>query len=200
MYLPVQRKMMLTLTGIFLAILSAIIWGLMQEARPEDARNIAVKIVAWLVYSCLEVKCGIQLNNGLRASVMLVLISDSFWGLYWNLYMTSSIFDKVQHVFGSYAFSLFAYSVICQISRPVMSRGFSFIFILSLGLAIGALYEIGEFLGDAIIKPEIPSQPNLLDTDLDLIADMTGAWLAAVHAKYIRGKLYARDKLRDRGN
>lgn len=181
---------MLILTGLFLVILSAIVLGLMQEARPDDARNVAVKIGAWLVYSCIEVKYGIQLNNGLRTGVMLVLISDSFWGLYCNLYSASSVFDKVQHVFGSYAFSLFAYSVICQVGRPVINRGFSFVFILSLGLAIGALYEIGEFLGDIVTNPKIPSQPNLLDTDLDLIADMAGALLAAIHAKYISRKLY----------
>ncbi|MBP2635235.1 MAG: hypothetical protein H6Q72_1142 [Firmicutes bacterium] len=198
--MQVQRKMMLVLTGLFIVILSAIVLGLMQEARPEDARNVTIKIVVWLVYFCFEVKWDIQLNNILRTSVMLVLISDSFWGLYWNLYNTSSIFDKVQHVFGNYAFSLFAYSVICQVSRPLIGRGFSFVFIVSLGLAIGALYEIGEFLGDTIMKPKMLSQPNLLDTDLDLIADMTGALMAAIHAKYISRKLYPGDEDLDKGD
>ena len=180
---------MLILTGLFLSILAVIVLGLMQEARLADARNVAVKIVLWVLYSYFEFKSGIQLNNAIRIIVMIVVICDSFFGLYWNLYSTSSIFDKVQHVLGSYGFSLFAYSVICQLGNPVMSRRFRFIFILSLGLAIGALYEIGEFIGDTITKPQIPSQPNLLDTDLDLIADLAGTLFAAIHAQYISRKL-----------
>ena len=190
--MTVHAKVMSILTVVFLVILSVLALDLVQQGRYDYAQNILVKIIMWIGYSFFEIKNGIQLNNTLRASVMLVLISDSFLGLYWDFYTTSSVFDKVQHAFGSYAFSLFVFTIISKLSRPVLGRGFTFIVILSLGLGIGALYEIGEFLGDTILKPRIPSQPNLLDTDLDLIADMLGALFAAVHVtivNYIGSKL-----------
>jgi hypothetical protein len=51
-----------------------------------------------------------------------------------------------------------------------------------LGLSLGSLYEILEFFTDSISHPVPPSQPSLLDTDLDLVADLAGALLAALHA------------------
>lgn len=53
-----------------------------------------------------------------------------------------------------------------------------FILAVSLGLGLGALYEIAEFFTDRISHPVPPSQPSLLDTDLDLIANALGALLA----------------------
>lgn len=176
---------MLILTGTFLAILASIAWSLVQQGRYDYAQNIAIKIVFWVIYTFWEVRSGITISNYIRASVMAILISDSYFGLYLDYYVTSSIFDKVQHVFGSYVFSLFAYSIICKLSQPMIGRGFTFIFILTLGLSMGAIYEVGEFLGDSIAKPSMPSQPNLLDTDLDLIADIMGSLLAAVHVTII---------------
>jgi len=180
-----QRKTMLILTGTFLVVLLGVVWGLVQQGRYDYAQNIVIKIVLWVLYTFFEVKCGISISNCIRASVMAVLISDSFLGLYLDYYLTSSIFDKVQHVFGSYAFSLFVYSIICKLTQPTIGRGFTFIFIITLGLSIGAVYEISEFLGDSLAKPRIPSQPNLLDTNLDLIADVIGSLFAAIHVTII---------------
>lgn len=183
---------MVVLTGIFLAVLSIIVLVLMQQGRSDDAQNIMVKIVIWTIYSGLEIKYDIQLPNALRVGVMAVIVSDSLFGLCCGLYSTSSIFDKVQHVLGTYAFALFAYTIIYQLSQPVMKRSCTFIFIVALGLAIGALYEISEFLGDTMLKPKIPSQTSLRDTDLDLMADLLGSLLAAVQATYISRNLYKR--------
>ncbi|WP_094604837.1 hypothetical protein SPSIL_019050 [Sporomusa silvacetica DSM 10669] len=180
-----HKKTMLILTSTFLVVLVSIAWNLVQQGRYDYAQNIIIKIVLWILYTFWEVKSGITISNYIRASVMTILISDSYFGLYLDIYVTSSIFDKVQHVFGSYVFSLFAYSIICKLAQPMIGRGFTFIFILTLGLSIGAIYEVGEFLGDSIAKPSMPSQPNLLDTNLDLIADIMGALLAAVHVTII---------------
>lgn len=176
-----QKKTMFILTGIFLAVLLSIAWSLVQQGRRDYAQNIVIKIVLWIIYTIWEVKSGITISNYIRAGVMAVLTSDSYFGIYLDFYVTSSIFDKIQHVFGSYVFSLFVYSIICKLTQPMIGRAFTFIFILTLGLSIGALYEVGEFLGDSIAKPSMPSQPNLLDTNLDLIADIMGSLLAAVH-------------------
>jgi len=177
-----HSKIFFVLTGIFLAILVAIIIALVVQGSYDYAQGIAVKAVIWIIYSVLEVKYDIGVKSYIQALVITTIVSDSFLGLYIDLYTTSTVFDKVQHVFGSYSFSLFAYNLTCNLTQPKISRSFRFIFVISLGLGIGALYEIGEFLGDFIFKPDIPSQPSLLDTDLDLIADFIGALLAAIHS------------------
>ncbi len=176
-----QRKVTFFLTGIFLTALFAIIIGLIEQGRWDHAQNIAVKACVWLIYTFFEVKYNIQLSNYTRLIVITVLFCDSFVGLYLNLYVTSTIFDKILHVFGSYAFSLFAYTLICKLTHPAINQAFRFLFVISLGLSIGAIYEISEFIGDLIFQPSAPSQPSLLDTDLDLIADAIGSLIAAIH-------------------
>ncbi|SDF50181.1 hypothetical protein [Sporomusa acidovorans] len=180
-----QRKIVFALTAVFLLVLLGIVLGLIQQGQYDYAKNIGVKIVLWIIYTFIDVKKGINLNIYIRASVMTVIFSDSFFGLYFDLYTTSSIFDKIQHIVGSYAFSLFAYSVMIRLTRPAIGPGFTFILVLALGLGIGALYEVGEFIGDYITKPRVPSQPSLLDTNLDLIADIIGSLLAAIQATII---------------
>lgn len=161
--------------------LIAIIIGLLALGRYDYAQNVGIKACIWVVYTFLEMKYRLELSQYLRVFVMAIIINDSFAGLYLDLYTHSSVFDKIQHIFGGYAFSLFAYELICSITRPTISRAFKFLFVFSLGLGIGALYEIAEFLGDIVTNPRVPSQTSLLDTDLDLIADVIGALFAAVH-------------------
>lgn len=179
------RKITLVFTGTFLAVLLVLIFILAEQGRNTYAQNIAIKASVWVIYTFMEMKYGIELNQYIRVFVMLVIISDSLIGLYFDLYTTSAVFDKIQHILGSYAFSLFAYTLLCKLTHPVLNRICSFVLVVSLGLGIGVFYEIGEFIGDLVTKPSIPSQPSLLDTNLDLISDVIGSLLGAVHATLV---------------
>lgn len=176
-----HKKLLYFLTGLFLLAMTAIIVALAVEERYEFAQNITVKTCLLTVFTWLEMKYTVKIPHTIRTLVLITVLSDSFFGLYMNLYTTSAVFDKFQHVFGSYTFSLFFYNLICQLTRPAISRTFSFIFVISLGLSIGVFYELGEFIGDLTVKPSVPSQPSLVDTNLDLVADLIGAFIAAVH-------------------
>ncbi|WP_371368428.1 hypothetical protein SRRS_20100 [Sporomusa rhizae] len=178
-------KITLVFTGVFLAVLLVLVFILADQGRHTYAQNIAIKACLWVIYTSLEMKYGFGINHYIRVFVMLVIINDSLIGLYFDLYTTSTVFDKIQHVLGSYAFSLFAYTLLCKLTQPVLSRICSFVLVVSLGLGIGVFYEIGEFIGDLVTKPSIPSQPSLTDTNLDLIADVIGSLLGAVHATVV---------------
>ena len=180
-----QRTTMFLFTGAFLAALLLIVWSLVQQGRYDYAQNIAVKMLLWLLYTGIELRCGLIIANSLRAGIMAVIICDSLLGVYFDLYLTSSLFDKIQHVAGTYAFTLFFHQIICKFTQPVWGRGLLFIHMFLLWVALGALYEVSEFLGDQLLKPNVPSQTSLLDTDLDLIADSIGSLLAAIHATNI---------------
>lgn len=63
--------------------------------------------------------------------------------------------------------------------------------LLSLGIALGTGIEIIEFLVDVVLTPKIPYQPSLIDTDLDLISDIIGSIIAALHLNILLVILYS---------
>jgi hypothetical protein len=170
---------MLTLTGFFLAVQVSTILGLAGKGYLDYARSVGTTTGFWIVYTFLEAKYALYMNNGVRGLVMVAIISDGVFGYYFNYYATSFVFDKILHLFGTYALALFAYILVLQMLNQPVSRSVKAVLVISLGLSIGASYEILEFLVDHFANPVIPSQPSLLDTDLDLICDSLGAILAA---------------------
>ena len=95
--------------------------------------------------------------------------------------------DRIQHIFGTYSFTLFFFFLITQLNaKSIISKTGEFIFIVALGIALGTFVEMIEFLIDIVTTPNIPYQPSLIDTNLDLISDMVGAIIAAFHLNFSR--------------
>lgn len=179
-----QNLLRKILDGVFLAIQIALMLGLANQGYPAFIRSVAATTVAWFAYVWLESRCFFSISNYVRTAVMLTIVFDSFFGYYLGYYVTSTIFDKLLHIFGAYAFSLFVYVLAVQRLSSPLPRIINSILIISLGISLGALYEIAEFLVDSFGNPVLPGQPSLLDTDLDLIGDTVGAILAAIHFQY----------------
>lgn len=182
--MPNSKAAILTFTLIFLVLEMIITIALIANGNSKVIPNVAGLAAAWIIYTLLELRCGFYMSNYVRVAAMAASLSDSFFGYYLNYYQQSFVFDKIQHAFGTYAFSLFAYVLVAQLLVKPVNRLFTFILVLSLGIAIGAVYEIGEFIGDQIGNPDYPSQPSLLDTDLDLIGDIIGAAFAGLHVVF----------------
>jgi uncharacterized membrane protein YjdF len=176
------KSMMVSITAFFMVAQILLMLGLAEKGYMDYVHSVAVTTGFWVVYTFLEVKYKLYMNNYVRAVMVLTLLSDGFFGYYLNLYATSFVFDKFLHIFGTYAFSLFAYNLIVQLLNNPVKLSFKFLLVICLGLSIGAFYEILEFITDTISHPMPPSQPSLLDTDLDLIGDLIGAVFAAIHA------------------
>jgi VanZ family protein len=179
-YKETIRRLMI----LFLMSQIVIIFGLAGEGHFDYIRSVLGTTALWIVYTYCEVRCRIYMNNYVRVLVVITLLCDGFFGYYLNFYETSFIFDKILHVFGTYAFSLFSYILIVQLLRQPVNRLFKFILIVCLGLSLGTFYEILEFLTDTFSHPALVSQPSLLDTDLDLIGDVIGAVIAGLHGSY----------------
>lgn len=179
-----DKSTLLKISVLFLAIQLVLIFELAGSGQSSYARSVMATTFCWTLYTFLEARYGFYMNTYVRGIIILSLLGDSFFGSYLDFYQTSFTFDKMLHVFGSYSFSLFAYILTVQLLRHPLSSPFKFIFILSLGLSIGAFYEILEFLTDTISHPNPISQPSLLDTDLDLVGDLIGAMIAAIHGTY----------------
>lgn len=172
----------LSITVFFLVSQILIMLGLAGEGRFDYIRSVMATTSLWLIYTFLEARYRWSMNNYVKVLIVLTLVSDGFFGYYLNLYATSTIFDKILHAFGTYAFALFIYLLVVQLLKNPVNQLFKFILVVCLGLSFGAFYEILEFVTDQISHPVPPSQPSLLDTDLDLISDVIGAVLAAIHA------------------
>lgn len=179
-----HKAIMLVLMGVFILIQVAVILGLIEKGYPGFVRGTAATTCLVIIYSFLESKYGIYMSNFVRAIVLITIISDSFFGQYLEYFITSTVFDKGLHTFGTYSFSLFFYILIGQLPANQISRPFKFIMIICLGLSLGAVYEIFEFIIDMTTKPSFPGQPSLLDTNLDLVSDLIGAIIAATHATF----------------
>ena len=180
----------------FLVVQVLLLFGLFAKGYLDFMRSVAVATSMWIIYSYLEIKYRFYMDNYVRMMVMVAIITDGFFGYYLSYYVTSFVFDKLQHFFGTYVFALFAYVLAAQLvpGQERLSRWFEFIFIACLGISIGTVYEIAEFLVDQFANPIIASQPSLFDTNLDLICDIMGALAAAVQTVFTRFPVLKRRK------
>lgn len=177
---------------IFILIQFITIIALAIERKFDYVTEVLLVTSIFVVYIFLENKYRFYVSNYIRVCLMLVIIFHSFVGKYINLYLLSDIFDNYLHVFGVYAVAIFVYSILrCFMWILFTSTISNFLYVTLLGFGIGAIFEILEFIVDITINPRINNQAGLIDTDLDLIADLVGALLAALHVSLIdfSGKL-----------
>ncbi|MEK4760783.1 hypothetical protein MHH85_11050 [Viridibacillus sp. FSL E2-0187] len=139
-------------------------------------------LIFWLVYIILEFKLKWAIPLYIRIAVILSLISNDVFGQFFNLYVTSDLFDRIQHIFGTYSLTLWAFFILQQfVKMKFIQRKLLIILFILLSTSLGSFYEIFEFLQDELYKPVIKNQPSLLDTDLDLISNFTGGIIALIH-------------------
>lgn len=180
-----HEQLRLVSNTVFFIAQILLLLGLYAKGYLDFMRSLAATTFIWIIYTGLEYKYRFYMDNYVRMLVMTAILTDGFFGYYLEYYVTSFVFDKIQHAFGTYAFAFFAYVLTVQLKpRPILGQGFIFVLVTALGISIGAIYEIVEFLVDRYGNPIIPSQASLLDTNLDIICDMLGAMLAAVQVAY----------------
>lgn len=138
--------------------------------------------IVFTVYTYIEFRLNIHMENYIRILLAVVIINHTLVGELFKLYVTSTVFDKVLHLVGTYGFSLFTYTLINQlIFKPSSSKKKEFIIIAALGISLGTCFETIEFVLDLIMDPVIAYQTDLTDTNFDIIFNTIGAVTAAFH-------------------
>ncbi|MGC7871305.1 hypothetical protein ACPUYX_07195 [Desulfosporosinus sp. SYSU MS00001] len=171
-----------TIIIIFFVLQTVTILGMLKQGNSEYVSDVAFTTVLITLSIIFGWKYIINTNTYGVVLVFITLVCHSLFGEYIGLYNTSSIFDKILHFFGTYSFTYYSYLLIKQIfTKGSVSKSREFIFIAAMGMALGALFEIFEFLLDIVLTPKIPYQSSLMDTDLDLICDFFGAIIASLH-------------------
>ncbi len=90
-------------------------------------------------------------------------------------------YDKFGHFFGSVTIALLSLAyvaIIKRYSKIKLDKLNTFLFIIIFTLALGGLWEIGEFTLDQLFGTM--HQPGLTDTMYDLIFDLLGGIFVAV--------------------
>jgi uncharacterized membrane protein YjdF len=170
------------LDWLFIFIQIICIIALFSDGNFDYMRMALGNLFFWIIYMILEKKEGWRIPLYIRIITLLSITFNDYLGEYLNWYVTSSLYDRLQHLFGTYALTLWIFFVIQQfIQLKLKNQRLTILFIFSLALALGTIYELLEFIEDEVFKPKIKNQPSLLDTDLDLISDLAGGILAVVH-------------------
>ncbi len=110
--------------------------------------------------------------------VIAALINAGGWA--WDLYNQPGPYDEIAHFYTMFAITLAAGFLL----YGDLMEGFSrhrvllVLIIASLGIALGALWEITEWLADFLTPKQIVA--GLTDTITDLMLDSGGALLAAL--------------------
>ena len=110
--------------------------------------------------------------------VIAALINAGGWA--WDLYNKPGPYDEIAHFYTIFAITLAAgYMLYSELMESFYDHRVLFIVtIASLGIALGALWEVAEWLADFVTPKQIVS--GLFDTITDIMLDSAGALLAAL--------------------
>lgn len=110
--------------------------------------------------------------------VITALINAGGWA--WDLYNKPGPYDEIAHFFTIFAITLSAgYLLYDELMESFFEhRILLVVAIASLGIALGALWEVAEWLADFVLPQQIVS--GLTDTITDIMLDSAGAVLAAL--------------------
>lgn len=133
------------------------------------------------LYVVAEVIFDIGVPYLLRGLVIIALFIHTFFGYFKDLYTRSKTFDRYVHAFGSFAYALFFYTLLSQLTNTsVTSKLFGAVMVTFTGIAVGAVFETIEYAIDR--KMPVKTQRGLKDTDMDLICNGIGSIAAGVAA------------------
>lgn len=135
-----------------------------------------VVILGFLIYAHIK----LSIPNFIVTCSVITVIGHTFIGLYLKLYYKSKYYDRYLHLFGSFSFSLLAFSIINNIA-PLHNESWIYpsLLVTTLGISIGVIFEILEFIHDSFSNG-IKSQHGLADTDFDLIFNVLGSIVAGI--------------------
>lgn len=154
--------------------------------QPEFIYGVVSTTIGYGLYLYFENRFHLFTSNYVLGGLAITLFIHHFIGEYLRLYEKSYVFDKALHIFGTYIFTIFLFGLLVQILwvsfSSTLSQG---IFVVLLGTSIGMSFEILEFVLDLVIDPKVPYQDGLVDTNIDMISDVVGAFIAVF---YIRNK------------
>lgn len=140
-----------------------------------------VAVALSLLPAIIERNYRVTLPFELDLLITLSLFLHTFLGEGMDFYKTIERYDKVLHVYGTAVVAIIAFIIVytmhytkkVRLSVPLI--GF---FTVTFAMAVGGLWEIGEFTVDKLFDRH--TQDGLDDTMYDMINDLVGGVVVAV--------------------
>lgn len=180
------------LTAIF--VIYTILELFMIKKTWKNKKPIAIQSIG--IYFCfLALLAAIKIFNLMipdYATILIILsgIGHIFVGEFLNYYNKSIRYDRYLHALGCFSFSVFSYYFILSFINPaVNSRILTGIFVFTIGLSYGVIFEILEFIIDCKSRKKKENtkraQRGLIDTDFDMVFDIIGSFAAAIFSFFV---------------
>ena len=140
-----------------------------------------IAFIISLIPSVVERNYRITLPFELDLLFTLMVFLHAFMGEVLDLYSKFELFDKALHLYGGVVIAMLGFLVVytlhytrkVRLSLPLV--GF---FTISFTMAVGAMWEIGEFTVDKLFNTR--AQNSLDDTMFDMIVDLIGGVVVSV--------------------
>lgn len=145
-----------------------------------------VSYILYLIFLAAQYRFNFRVTLFIILLVQTTIIGNNLIGKYFNFYYRSQHFDKFLHAFGAFSYSLFFYDLLDKITVYTLdSKLYVSLFVTTIGISFGCLYEIYEFMLDSAGKSTLMNQHGLQDTNFDLIFNVIGAALAGILSLWI---------------
>ena len=147
-----------------------------------------VAIALSLTPSIIERNYRVTLPFELDFLITLSIFAHIFFGEQMHFYERFWLWDKILHVYGSAVVSLLAFILVYTFhstGKLRLTLPFIGLFTVVFTLAVGGIWEIGEFTVDKLL--DLNTQRGLDNTMWDIINNLIGGTLAA-----LLGMLYVR--------
>ena len=157
----------------------ALLAGVVVLMAAQANIRAAVTLLGFLAVSFIFVQWDDQLPNLFDLLFVLsALVNAGGWAF--DLYNQPGPYDEIAHAFTIFSLTL-ALGFLVYGSLMSSFHGHRLLFVLtiaSFGIAIGALWEVAEWLSDIVLPQQIIS--SLGDTITDIILDSLGAIAAGL--------------------
>jgi hypothetical protein len=159
-----------------------IVFRLARQREPALIKNIVPPYVAFTAFMLAAHFTRLRIPEIVMILAMVSLFGQTFLGYYLRLYGRTKTFDRGNHAFGCFAYSMLAYFTLTALFSEAIPPALAGIIIASLGITLGVFVEMAEFALDSRKHIEIKQQKGLKDTNFDLLSDVIGSALAGVFA------------------
>jgi uncharacterized membrane protein YjdF len=154
-----------------------------KKGTKVHAKGVLTALIAYsLIFFAIWI-FGLKIPDYIIFMPMVSVFVSGFYGHYLGRFQKSKIFDRYLHGYTSFACALLAYYIVENLFVTGGSKAFRALFVFSLGMAMGAMFELMEAAHD--VKSRLKGQPDLRDTNMDMAFDLIGSIVAAIFAFFI---------------
>ncbi len=173
------NELLLFMTVIFSSVILFTSIAVLIKKKYKFLIENIVTYIFYLTFLTVQYKFKFQVNAFIILLILITFIGNNLIGNYLNFYNRSKYYDRFLHAFGSFSFSLFFYSILDKIIiHTIYSKLYVSIFVATIGISLGCIFEIYEFILD--LNTNSNNQHGLIDTNFDLISNIIGAIIAGI--------------------